>query len=63
MIRWSSEHSRNGDGSFSEVSKPSGSVKVRPEQEAAGPNVGPVPLCMPGPTAPWHFCWQDRGLS
>lgn len=53
----------DGRRGLSEVSKPTGSVKVRPEQEAAGPNEDPVPLCMEGPAAPWHFCCQGRGLS
>lgn len=47
MIRLGSEPSRKGDGPFCEINKPSGSVKVRPEQEAAGPNVDPGPQCMP----------------
>lgn len=63
MIRWGSKPSRKGDGSLSEVSKPSGSAKVMPEQEAAGPNLDPVPCAYQGPAAPWHFCWQGRGLS
>lgn len=60
--------SRKGGGALSEISKPSCSAEVRPEQEAAGPNVDPGPvrveqegLC-PGPSSTWHLSWQVRVL-
>lgn len=47
MVRVASEPSRKRDGPLCEIHKPSGSVKVRPEQEAAGPNMDPGPECRP----------------
>lgn len=58
VISWGSRPSRKGDGSFSEVSKPSGSVKARPEEEAAGQMWISARVRARG-----HFCWQGGSLS
>lgn len=47
MVRVGSDASRKGDRPSCEIHKPSGSVKVRPRQEAAGPNMDPGPQCRP----------------
>lgn len=63
VVRVGSEASRKGDGPLCEIHKPSGSVKVRPEQEAAGPNMDPGPQCRPRAHQLLALLLADRGLS